>query len=319
MTTRTLGPWQVSAIGLGCMPLSQKRTRPPEVIDNRSYAISVIHAALDAGVTFLDTADIYAPSWDTFGHNEVLVGDAVRSWNGTALAKSTIVIATKGGITRGPNESWGRASSLDYLLRAAEASALRLGVEKIQLWQHHRMNPTMDFDTQFENVLVLLERGIVERIGLSNVNVEQIDRAIKIGGSVKDGGIISVQNQLSPTYRLGQDVIDLCAENEIAFLPWSPLGGIGNSQGIANGEFGKFDQISRRKNCSPYALAIAWLLHRSPTVIPIPGASRAEQIIDCLSGVEITLSALEIDELNASLPENPALHPELVDQPAFRN
>ncbi len=319
MKYRKLGPWQVSAIGLGCMPLSRPRETEPDLIKNPELAIAVIHSALDSGITFLDTADIYAPSWRDFGHNERLVGEAFRSWRGTPEEKSKIVIATKNGITRGPNESWGRASSLDYFLRAAEASALRLGVEKIQLWQHHRMNPEMDFETQFENVLVLKDRGIVDQIGLSNVNVEQLRRAIKIGGSSQDGGVVSVQNEYSARYRLGEDVIDLCQEFDIAFLPWSPLGGIGRSVGIANGDFGKFAELARAKNCSPYALAIAWLGHRSPAILPIPGASKNEQITDLVSGVDVTLTEIEFSELQASLPENPQLQWELVTQPPFRD
>lgn len=318
MQTRKLGSWEVTSVGLGCMPLSQKRDSRPEILSDREASISVIHTALDAGINFLDTADIYAPSWRDFGHNERLVGEAIRGWNGSPERKSQVVIATKGGITRGPNESWGRASSLDYFLRAAEASALRLGVEKIQLWQHHRMNPEMPFETQFRNVLVLLERGLVERIGLSNVNLEQIKLAVEIGGTPAEGGVISVQNEYSPRYRLGLDVVEYCQAQGIAFLPWSPLGGVGRSSGVADGKFGVFQELSDEKGCSPYSLVIAWLLQTSTTVIPIPGASRPTQISDLIAGCEIELSGTEISRLNSSLPENPQLHPELVDQPPLR-
>ena len=100
--TRKLGPYQVSAIGLGCMPMSGFPPEKAWILDKREQAISVIHAALDAGITLLDTADIYSPTWNTMGHNEHLVGEAFRTWNGSAEAKSKVVIATKGGITRGP-------------------------------------------------------------------------------------------------------------------------------------------------------------------------------------------------------------------------
>ncbi|MEI8066022.1 MAG: aldo/keto reductase [Actinomycetes bacterium] len=300
------------------MPLSQNRESRPELLTDRALSISVIHAALDAGINFLDTADIYAPSWRDFGHNEKLVGEALRSWSGSVAQKSKVVIATKGGITRGPNESWGRASSRDYFLRAAEASALRLGVEKIQLWQHHRMNPEMPFETQFKNVMVLLERGLVEHIGLSNVNLEQLKFAVEIGGSVSEGGVISVQNEFSPRYRLGSDVIEYCQSQGIAYLPWSPLGGVGRSSGIADGKFGLFNELSQEKDCSPYSLAIAWQLSQSSTIIPIPGASRREQIADLVAGWSLKLSDEELTKLNSNLPENPPLHPELVDQPPLR-
>lgn len=319
METRKLGPWQVTAVGLGCMQLSRVRTSPPEVLNDRPHAVSVIHGALDAGITLLDTADIYAPSWNTFGHNEKLVGEAIQSWSGTPEQKAKIVVATKIGITRGPGESWGRASTKDYFLRAAEASALRLGVEKIQLLHHHRMNPEMTFEAQFENLLVLKERGIVDQIGLSNVNLEQLKRAIKIGGCAKAGGVISVQNEFSPRYRLWSEVIDFCAQNEIAYLPWSPYGGLGRTGGIASGNFGVFNQVGQRKKVSPYAVAISWLLHRSSTMIPIPGASRSEQIVDSLVGTTIELTNQEFAEIETSLPVNPQLDGELIDQPPFRD
>lgn len=316
---RTLGSWKVSAMGLGCMPLSGMSSTRSAILDDRAGAIAVIHAALDAGVTLLDTADIYAPSWDTMGHNEQIVGDAFASWTGSAEAKSKVVIATKGGITRGPNESWGRSSSRDYLLRAAEASALRLGVEKIQLWQHHRLDPSIPFETQFENVLALLERGLVERIGVSNYSAEQLRRAIDIGGIASQGGVISIQNQFSPRYRREAEVFELCQEFGIAFLPWSPLGGIGRAKGLKMGEFGAFDEVGAAKGISAYATTIAWLLHRSLMMIPIPGATRIESIKDNLAGVSVSLSITEMAKLNESLPADLPLDGELMDQPPFRN
>jgi len=313
---RTLGPWEVSAMGLGCMPLSQNRM---EIINDPEGAVALIHAALDAGVTLIDTADIYAPSWDTFGHNERLVGAAFSSWHGTAEEKSKVVIATKGGITRGPQESWGLASSLDYLLRAVEASALRLGLDRIKLWQHHRLDPSITFEDQFENVLALLERGLIERIGVSNYSAEQLRRAVRMGGTPDQGGVISVQNQFSPRYRNEAEVIDVCEEFGIAYLPWSPLGGIGRAKGIGAGEFGAFGEMGATSGVSGYATVIAWLLQTSPTVIPIPGASKISSVIDLLSGLSFTLTQEEISILNSSLPDDEPLDEELLNQPAFRS
>ncbi len=315
---RELGPWEVSAMGLGCMPLSAMSSNRLEIINDPEGAVSVIHAALDAGVTLIDTADIYAPSWDTFGHNERLVGAAFSTWNASAEAKNNVVIATKGGITRGPKESWGRSSALDYLLRAVEASALRLGVDRIKLWQHHRLDPTMTFEDQFENVLALLERGLIERIGVSNYNAEQLRRAIDIGGTPDQGGLISVQNQFSPRYRNDADVMDVCEEFGIAYLPWSPLGGISRAEGIGTGEFGAFAEVGATLGVSAYATAIAWLLRTSPTVIPIPGATKISSVRDSLIGLSISLTEDEISLLNSSLPENAALDGELSKQPSYR-
>ena len=321
--TRKIGSFEVTAVGLGCMPLSMASDRNKWVLDDPGHAIGVIHAALDAGVQLLDTADIYAPAWNAMGHNERLVGEAFRSWNGSAEKKAKVVIATKGGITRAKGEDWwgvpGRNASKHYLYRAVEASAAKMGLSKIPLWQHHRLDTSITFEEQFENVLSLKEHGYVQHIGLSNVNAEQLRKAIEIGGTPSEGGIVSVQNEFSPRYRLWADVIDICTQYEIAYLPWSPLGGGSNFQKIATGEFGAFDRIAEEKGVSAYALTIAWHLNQFPTSIPIPGASKADSILDSLSGAAITLSSEEIAELNASCPPDGPLQYELVDQPAFRD
>ena len=320
--TRKIGPYEVTAVGLGCMPLSMATDRNKWILDDRDYAISVIHAALDAGVQLLDTADIYAPAWNAMGHNEILVGEAFRSWVASPEEKSKIVIATKGGITRAKGDDWwgipGRNASKHYLYRAVEASAAKMGLSKIPLWQHHRLDTSITFEEQFENVMSLKEHGYVGAIGVSNVNAAQLRRAIEIGGTPDEGGIVSVQNEFSPRYRLSADVINLCTQYGIAFLPWSPLGGGSNFQKIATGEFGAFDRIAAEKGVSPYALTIAWHLAQFPTSIPIPGASKAASILDSLSGADISLSDSEIADLNASCPPDGEIEEELVDQPAFR-
>ena len=322
-STRKLGPFEVTAVGLGCMPLSMATDRNKWILDDREYAISVIHAALDAGVQLLDTADIYAPAWNAMGHNERIVGEAFRTWGGSAEAKAKVVIATKGGITRARGDNWwgvpGRNASKHYLYRAVEASASKMGLSKIPLWQHHRLDTSITFEEQFENVLTLKEHGYVQTIGLSNVNAEQLRRAIKIGGTPDQGGVVSVQNEFSPRYRLSADVIDICTEYGIAFLPWSPLGGGSNFEKIATGEFGAFDRIAAAKGVSAYALTVAWHLNQFPTSIPIPGASKAASILDSLSGASIELSEQEIAELNATCPADGPIQSELVDQPPFRD
>ena len=321
--TRKIGPYEVTAVGLGCMPLSMATDRNKWVLDDREYAISVIHAALDAGVQLLDTADIYAPAWNAMGHNEILVGEAFKSWSATPEQKAKIVIATKGGITRAKGDNWwgvpGRNASKHYLYRAVEASAAKMGLSKIPLWQHHRLDTSITFEEQFENVMSLKDHGYVGAIGLSNVNAAQLRRAIEIGGTPAQGGIVSVQNEFSPRYRLSADVIDICGENGIAFLPWSPLGGGSNFQKIATGEFGAFDRIAAEKGVTAYALTIAWHLAQFPTSIPIPGASKAASILDSLSGADISLSEAEIAELNASCPPDGEIQEELVEQPPFRS
>lgn len=321
-TARKLGPWNVTPVGLGCMPLSGMPHERLAMLDDRPGAISVIHQALDAGVQLLDTADIYAAYWNQFGHNERLVGEAFRTWNGSAEAKSKVVLATKGGITRGPlpdGEYWRRAATKDYFLRAAEASALRLGVEQIQLWQHHRLDPSMTFEEQFENTLILKERGLVQHIGVSNYNAEQLRRAVKIAGGAKDGGVVSIQNERSPRSRNEADVLEVCEEHSIAYLPWSPLGGVGRDNRFDTGGYEGLHAVAKAKGVSPYAVTIAWHLKTSSTIIPIPGATKASSILDCLVGMKIELSDAEMQEIENTLPANPPTHPELIDQPKYRN
>ena len=325
MKTRTIGSFEVTAVGLGCMPLSDMPPKEPSMLNDREGAIGVIHAALDFGVTLLDTADIYAPTWNTIGHNERLVGEAVRTWNGTPAQKAKLVLATKGGITRDKEEgNWfgisGRSADKHYFFRAVEASALRLGVEQIDVWQHHRLDHFMPYETQFENVLALKEHGYVKHIAVSNVSAEQLRRAIKIGGTPAQGGLVSVQNEFSPRYRNSQEVIDICAEHGIAYLPWSPLGGINKgSKDLSTDRFGSFKSIAQSKGVSPFALTIAWHLANFPTSIPIPSSTKAENILETMAGVNVEITTDELQELNKNLPESSPIDGELLDQPPFRD
>jgi aryl-alcohol dehydrogenase-like predicted oxidoreductase len=323
-STRVIGPFTVPAIGLGCMPLSGMPESKQWILNERDKALGVVHAALDAGVRLLDTADIYAPTWNSVGHNEILVAEAVRTWSGTAAQKEEIVIATKGGITRAPLEGdWfgiaGRDASEHYLYRAVEASAAKMGVSTIKLWQHHRLNHHMPFEEQFENVMKLKAHGIVQNIGVSNYTAEQLRRAIKIGGTPAQGGVVSIQNEWSPRSRAWADVRDICVEYGIAFLPWSPLGGIDIKDSLENGSYDAFAEVAKAHNVSKFAIAIAWHLATSPVAIPIPGASRKESILDSLTGLDVKLSAAELEQLNSSLPPNPPLADELVPQAPFRD
>lgn len=320
---RALGPYTVSAIGMGCMPLSFPHDRDPKLIDEPERAIAVIHAALDAGITLLDTADIYAPSWNSMGHNEKLVGDALRSWTGSPEQKAKVVLTTKAGITREKDGTMfgisGRNASKHYLYRAVEASASKMGLSKIPLWQHHRTDPSISYEEQFENLMTLKEHGYVAEIGLSNVNAEMLRHAIKVGGTPSQGGIISVQNEYSPNYHHWAEVIDICTEYGIAFLPWSPLGGGRNFKRLGSGEIGSFKNMAEAKGVSPYALTIAWHLAKFPTSIPIPGASKALSILDSLEGTKITLTHEEVAELDQSCPMDTPINEELLDIAKIKN
>lgn len=318
MKQHRLGNREVSAIGIGMMNVSWVWANGAALDAVRRYeeAIPAIHAGLDAGITLLDTADIYAPTWNAFGHNEIFTAEALRAWNASAEQKAKVVIATKAGITRQPGEKWGRNASLDYLLRAAEASAGRLGVDRIDLWQHHRLDPAIDFETQFENVLVLKERGIVDQIGVSNYDAKQLEIAVKIGGRPEEGGVVSVQNEFSPRYRYDLDVLEVCEKYGITFLPWSPLGGVRTKSEIAGSSV--FEEVAQKIGASPFAVALAWEMKYSPAVLPIPGATREESILDCAASVDIELSDEDFAYLSANLPEQAEYSSELTPKPAHR-
>jgi aryl-alcohol dehydrogenase-like predicted oxidoreductase len=315
MKQHKLGNTEVSAIGLGCMNVSWIFTNGAALDPVRRIeeALPAFHSALDAGITLLDTADIYAPTWDAFGHNEIFVAEALRTWSAPKEKKDKVVIATKAGITRGPGETWGRSANLNYLLRAAEASAGRLGVDKIALWQHHRQDPSLEFETQVENLLVLKERGIIDQLGVSNYDAPQLEKAIEIAGK---GVIVSIQNEFSPRYRYDLDVLEVCEKNDITFLPWSPLGGSRQISEITGSS--AFEEIGKKHGASPYATALAWLMKYSPAVLPIPGATRTASILDCVSALEINLSGEDFEYLSANLPEQAEYSQELLPKPPHR-
>jgi aryl-alcohol dehydrogenase-like predicted oxidoreductase len=291
MHTRALGPFEVSAIGLGCMPMSMNNDKE---YPDRADAVATIHAALDAGVTLLDTADIYAPSWDTVGHNEELVAEALRSYG---TPPDGLVVATKGGITRAPGEEWGRDGSLSYLRSAVEASLRRLGVDVIDLYQWHRPDRSMGYAEVVGHFRTLAEEGKVRCVGISNANIEEIKIAQEVLG---EGGLVSVQNEFSPRYRKSEDELRYCADQGIAFLPWSPLGGTGGGGRSVGQEFSVFGEIGADHGVSPQQVVLAWELSLSDRVIPIPGARRAESIIDSAAAADLVLSPEELARCSAA-------------------
>jgi aryl-alcohol dehydrogenase-like predicted oxidoreductase len=291
MQTRKLGPFTVSAIGLGAMPVSMNndKTYPDE-----DQAIATIHAALDAGVTFIDTADIYSPSWDTMGHNELIVGKAVKSYGGST---DGVVIGTKGGITRSEGEQWGRDGSLEYLRSAVQKSLTNLGVDVIDLYQWHRPDRWKVYGDVVGHFKTLQDEGLIKSVGISNANVEEIEVAIEVLG---EGGLTSVQNEFSPRFRSSQDELEFCAEHGIAFLPWSPLGGTGGGASGIGDEFAAFAEIADAHGVSPQQVVLAWELSLGEHVIPIPGARRAASITDSAKAADLELSEDELARCSAT-------------------
>ncbi|MFF5447677.1 aldo/keto reductase [Streptomyces sp. NPDC012888] len=289
MRYRPLAHTSVSAVGLGAMPLSIER-RPDE-----TQAIATIHAALDAGVTLIDTADSYHWHAGEAGHNELLIARALARYGGDT---SGVLVATKGGRGRPGDGSWTVDATPAHLKRAAEASARRLGVEAIGLYQLHKPDPAVPWAESVGALRELLDAGTIRAAGISNVTTSRIRQAHEILG----GGLASVQNRYSPAVRDSEPELRLSTELGLAFLPWSPLGGISRSSlddpsgptstGTA------FHHVAAEHGVSPQQVALAWLLARSPAVLPLPGASRPSSITDSAKAVELTLSADDLMRLD---------------------
>ena len=284
MQTRRIGAVQVSAIGLGGMPMSIER-RPDE-----ARSVATIHAALDAGVTLIDTADAYHLYADEVGHNESLIARALASHS----RGSEVLVATKGGHLRPGDGSWTQNGRPEYLKQACEASLKRLGVEAIGLYQFHRPDPAVPYAESVGAVADLLDEGKIRMAGVSNADPGQIRQANEILG----GRLVSVQNQFSPAFRSSDPELALCDELGIAFLPWSPLGGITHAAELGSA-YAPFAKVAAAHGVSPQRVCLAWMLALSPTVIPIPGSSRPETITDSVAAGDLTLTPAEIAELSA--------------------
>ncbi|MGW3352376.1 aldo/keto reductase [Nonomuraea rubra] len=283
MTTRTIGDRRVGAIGLGAMPMSVAGHMPDE-----DQSIRTIHAALDAGITLIDTADAYTPSHEDVGHNERLVARALSLWGGDADA---VLVATKGGHTRTP-AGWDVDGSPAYLRAACDRSLKALGVDSIGLYQHHRPDPKVPYEETIGALKELHDAGKIRSAGISNANPEQIRLAHAILGD----RLVSVQNEYSPRFRSSEPEIDVCAELGLAFLPWSPLGGIGRT-GELRELNAAFTEIAADHGVTPQQVCLAWELARSPVVIPIPGASRPETIVDSAAAASLELTPEELSRL----------------------
>lgn len=292
MQHRRLGPYTVSAIGLGAMPLSMNNDK---VYPEHDEAIATIHAALDAGVTLIDTADIYAPSWDQMGHNERLVGEAVRTWGGDT---DGLLVTTKGGITRSEGEQWGRDGSLAYLRSAVEKSLRELQVEAIDLYQYHRPDRWLVYGEIMEHLATLKQEGKIREIGISNASVEEIEIAQQVLG---ENGLVSVQNEFSPRHPGSYAELRYCEDHGIAFLPWSPLGGTGGGARQVGDRFGVFREIGEAHGVSPQQVVLAWELALSSVLVAIPGARRAASITDSAAAADLDLTADEVERCSRAV------------------
>ncbi|HEY4724375.1 MAG TPA: aldo/keto reductase [Actinomycetota bacterium] len=281
MSPRRIGGMKVSAVGLGAMLLSVAG-RPDE-----AAAVRTIHAALDAGVTLIDTADAYCLDGSEAGHNERLVAKALAAWPGD---RDRVLVATKGGHTR-PGGEWGLDGRPEYLRQACEASLRALGVDTIGLYQFHRPDPEVPFAESVAALAELKAAGKVRLVGLSNVSVDQINQARELVE------VASVQNEFSPRFRRSEGELAFCAAQRIAFLPWGPLGGSDRSRDLG-GRHRAFAEVAEAHGVSPQRVALAWELAKAPVVIPIPGASRPETITDSLGAAALRLSDDDLARLD---------------------
>jgi aryl-alcohol dehydrogenase-like predicted oxidoreductase len=285
MQTRAIGDRKVSAIGLGAMQLSVSG-RP-----DHEQGVATIHAALGAGVTLIDTADSYCLDDSEVGHNERLIGEALRSWGGDS---SDVLVATKGGHIR-PNGRWEVNGTPSHLRSACEASLKALGVETIDLYQFHRPDPSVPYAESLGALHDLREAGKVRMVGISNASVDQISEAAEILG----GGLVSVQNQFSPDFRSSEPELRRCEEMGLAFLPWSPFGGASRAADVGS-RFAVFAEVASPHGVRPQQVTLAWMLALSPVVIPIPGSSRPSTIRDSVAAADLQLSEDELARLSAA-------------------
>jgi aryl-alcohol dehydrogenase-like predicted oxidoreductase len=285
MEQRRIGDRTVGAIGLGGMPMSVRERNDEEL------GVRTIHAALESGVTLIDTADAYSIDEDSFGHNEELIARALRGYGSDA---DDVLVATKGGHTRS-GKDWDLDGRPEYLRLACEGSLRRLGVEAIGLYQHHRPDPKIDYAETVGGLKQLLDDGLIVGAGISNADPDQIRLAHEILGD----GLVAVQNEYSPRFRSSQPELDLCTELGIAFLPWSPLGGMSGA-GELGDRFAVFAEVAAKYDVSPQQVALAWELAQSPVVIPIPGASRVESVRDSAAAADLKLDDEDLARLDAS-------------------
>jgi len=265
------GQGSVNRLGFGAMRLTGEGIwGPPK---NRDEAIAVLRRAVKLNVNFIDTADSYGPNV-----NEELIAEALFPY------PSGLVIATKGGWNRpGPNQ-WTHNATAAHLREAVEGSLRRLRVERIDLYQLHHPDPVVPFEDSVGTLAQLKSEGKIRLIGLSNVTQEHIERARRIVP------IVSMQNRYSFADREWDYVVDHCEHNGIAFVPWFPLGA-----GRVAGQI--LDQIARAHHATPHQVAIAWLLKRSPIMLPIPGTSSAKHLEENVAAASLQLSDEEYQRL----------------------
>ncbi len=243
--------------------------------DDHDECIRVLRRAVELGVNFIDTADSYGPYI-----SEKLIREALHPY------PEQLVIATKAGLVRTGPDAWDPLGFPEYLRQECEMSLRRLGVDRIDLFQLHRIDSKFPAEDQVGELVALQQEGKIRHIGLSEVNVEQLEAAQKITP------IVSVQNMYNIAARTAEPVLDACEAKGLGFIPWFPL-----AAGPLAAPGGPLQRIAERHHATPSQLALAWLLKRSPVMLPIPGTSKVAHLEENVAAAEITLSEQEFEEL----------------------
>ncbi|MTV24213.1 oxidoreductase [Nitriliruptoraceae bacterium ZYF776] len=272
------GDLTVTRLGYGAMQITGEGIwgDPPD----RDEAVAVLRRAVELGVDLIDTADSYGPFV-----SEDLIREALHT--GGSDPYDGVVVATKGGLTRTGPGQWHPVGRPKYLRQCVEMSLRRLGVERLDLYQLHRIDREVPLEDQLGELDALREEGKIRHLGLSEVSVEQLAAARELAP------IVSVQNRFNLTDRSAQDVLEACERDGLGFIPWFP---------IATGELarpgGPLDELSERTGASPAQLALAWLLHRSPNVLPIPGTKSRDHLEDNVGAALVELAADDVAALD---------------------
>lgn len=264
---------EVNRLGFGSMRLTGTGIwgdpKDPE------EARRVLKRALELGVNFIDTADSYGPDV-----SERLIGETLSPF------PKGLVVATKGGLTRQGPDRWSPDGRPDYLAKEVEKSLRLLKTDVIDLWQLHRIDPKVPVEQSLEPIVKLKQQGKIRHIGLSEVKPKDIDRARKVVE------IVSVQNLYNVGDRQHEDVLEYCERHNIAFIPWFPV-----AAGKLAQPGGKLDEIAKRHGSTVAQLSIAWLLHRSPVILPIPGTSSVAHLEENMKAADLSLSEAEMREI----------------------
>jgi pyridoxine 4-dehydrogenase len=245
---------------------------------DRENAKKVLRRAVELGVNFIDTADSYGPEV-----SEQLIGEALAPY-----AKG-LVIATKAGLTRQGPDKWLPVGRPEYLIQQVEMSLRRLKLDRIDLWQLHRIDPKVPVEESLGAIKKLQEQGKIRHVGLSEVKPHEIDQARKVIE------IVSVQNQYNLGDRQHEDVAEYCTKNNLAFIPWFPV-----AAGKLARPGGKLDDAAKKHGATVSQLSLAWLLHHSPVMLPIPGTSSVEHLEQNIAAADVKLSAAEWKEIEQS-------------------